>query len=210
MIHFDIPGFQYPSSSNTPPILEKQSLLLETGKWTALVGRSGSGKSTLLRLLAGYFDMTDARFDIALLSQEAALFPWLSLTKNIGISDLIQGHSIQEEKVQQLLALVGLEKDAPKKPTEISYGMQRRILLARTLYLDRPIIFLDEPFSAVDPKTRENLYKNAKKWLHGRTVLFTTHQWDEAKTLGDAIYELQGSPGVLVKLERTQKMKEGN
>jgi len=171
MIHFSIPGFAYPSPRpSEQPILASQSLHLEKGKWTALMGSSGSGKSTLLRLIAGYLGNYTRREGIAFLSQEAALFPWLCLKKNIGIGDLLLGKRVDTGKAIHLLNLVDLGDEAHKKPHALSYGMQRRILLARTLYMDRPIIFLDEPFSAVDPETRSLLYKEAKTWLNGKTV----------------------------------------
>ncbi len=200
MIDFKIPGYAYPSAY-PQPILAEQSFSLEKGEWTALMGSSGSGKSTLLRLLAGYLPCHKSLEDIAFLSQEASLLPWLSLKNNIGITDLLMGRRVDTGKAIHLLNLVGLGDDAHKKPHALSYGMQRRILLARTLYMDRPIIFLDEPFSAVDPETRALLYKQAKLWLKGKTVLFTTHQADEAKILADTIYELHGRPGLLKKVE---------
>jgi len=185
------------------------SLLLPAGEFTCLLGPSGVGKTTLLRLLAGL--KTSAHLvsairtsddkpiygRIAYLAQNEQLLPWLTALDNILIGQRLRAKRIDKmarEKAEGLLSRVGLERYSGFLPHQLSGGMRQRVLLARTLFEDKPIILLDEPFAALDVITRTRIQELASELLQGRTTLLITHDPLEALRLGHHIYVMSGHP----------------
>ena len=187
------------------------SLSLNAGKWTVLLGRSGCGKTTVLRYLAGLLDdkvkwqgtlatsdelpLTDR---IAYMAQQDLLLPWLSVIDNVCLSHRFQNRvsdkALQTNQALELLAAVGLADHASTMPDQLSGGMRQRVALARTLMQDKPVVLMDEPFSALDAVTRHKLQSLACELLKGKTVVLITHDPQEAVRLADNLYVLQGTP----------------
>jgi putative hydroxymethylpyrimidine transport system ATP-binding protein len=182
---------------------------LEGGSWTCLLGPSGVGKTSLLRLIAGLAPGALVVVDdggglagrVALMAQQDLLLPWLPVVDNVVLGYRLRGASRAElrrrrEEARQLLARVGLEREAEALPATLSGGMRQRAALARTLMEDRPVVLMDEPFSALDAITRHRLQDLAAELLAGRTVLLVTHSPLEALRLGHRLYVLSGRPAV--------------
>ncbi|CDT72626.1 ABC transporter ATP-binding protein [Vibrio coralliirubri] len=187
------------------------SLSLNAGKWTVLLGRSGCGKTTVLRYLAGLLDekvewqgtlatsdelpLTDR---IAYMAQQDLLLPWLSVIDNVCLSHRFQNpasdKAVQTNQALELLSAVGLADYANAMPDQLSGGMRQRVALARTLMQDKPVVLMDEPFSALDAVTRHKLQSLACELLKGKTVVLITHDPQEAVRLADNLYVLQGTP----------------
>lgn len=187
------------------------SLSLNAGKWTVLLGRSGCGKTTVLRYLAGLLDdkvecqgtlatsdelpLTDR---IAYMAQQDLLLPWLSVIDNVCLSHRFQNpasdKALQTNQALELLAAVGLADYANAMPDQLSGGMRQRVALARTLMQDKPVVLMDEPFSALDAVTRHKLQSLACELLRDKTVVLITHDPQEAVRLADNLYVLQGTP----------------
>lgn len=182
------------------PLFGPLALRLAAGEWTCLLGPSGVGKSTVLRLIAGL--PTGAGFTGAIVAEDGAplggrvaymaqsdlLFPWLDVMGNTVLGARLRGAAPDFARAEDLIARVGLAAHAHKRPAELSGGERQRVALARTLMEDRPVILLDEPFSALDAKTRAETQELAAELLEGRTVLLVTHDPAEAARLGAAIF----------------------
>jgi len=180
-------------------------MTLAAGAWTCLLGPSGVGKSTVLRLLLGLetggaFDGTITASDgqplagrISYMAQSDLLLPWLTVIENIMIGDRLRGTTPDRGRASAMLERVGLQDHAHKKPAALSGGMRQRAALARTLLEDRAVVFLDEPFSALDAGTRAAMQELAVELLHGRTVLLVTHDPAEAARLADHILILSAT-----------------
>ncbi len=176
------------------------------GQWTCLLGTSGIGKSTVLRLLAGLetagvfngeIDFTDndtvQRPRVAYMAQSDSLAPWLNVRQNIVLGARLRGEVIADEAVQQMLSRVGLQAHANKRPGELSGGMRQRAALARTLIERCPVVLLDEPFCALDTRTRAEMQDLAFELLSDATVVLATHDPAEASRLADQMFVLFGS-----------------
>ena len=189
------------------------SLSLEAGTWTGLLGQSGVGKTSLLRFVAGLTRGAGVRGDvaagdgaplmgrIAYMSQQDLLLPWLSVLDNVTLGvrlrDGVAAARAVNGTAKHLLAQVGLAECASDRPAALSGGMRQRVALARTLMEDRPVVLMDEPFSALDAITRYRLQNMAAELLNGKTVLLVTHDPNEALRLCHRIFVLYGSPARL-------------
>lgn len=191
--------FQGSYSIQNKKLFASVTLEIQAGRWTCLLGRSGVGKSTILRLILGLD--TAGKFDGAIradddqpiegrasyMAQSDLLLPWLNLRENVILGGRLRGEKPNVEKADAMIAQVGLTAHNTKKPAALSGGMRQRAALARTLMEDRPIVLLDEPFSALDAGTRADMQDLAATVLMGRTVLLVTHDPAEACRLGHNI-----------------------
>jgi len=189
-------------------IFHDLDLTLRAGSFTCLLGPSGVGKSTLLRYLAGLeqgdvsgniscsdgFPLTGR---VAYMAQQDLLLPWRNVRENVELGASLRGERPDHDRSERLIAEVGLTNAAHLLPAKLSGGMKQRAALARTLMEDRPIVLMDEPFSALDPVNRLRLQELAAKVLRGKTVLLVTHDPLEALRLGDHVHVLSGAPARL-------------
>jgi len=181
------------------PIFGPLTLTLEGGRWTCLLGQSGVGKSTLLRIIAGLevapeFHGTvcvngslNLPKSVAYMAQQDLLLPWASVRHNILLGQRLGMPKPDLQHFEGVVKQTGLREHLSKKPNQLSGGQRQRVALARTLMLDRPVVLLDEPFSALDPQTKLEMQDLAVRVLRGKTVLMVTHDSLEAARLGDAI-----------------------
>ncbi len=184
------------------PLFADLRLTLPAGQWSCLLGPSGVGKTTVLRLFLGLETGAEFTGDItaddgaavapraSYMAQSDLLLPWLSLRKNVMIGAKLRGEPADLKRAEQMLDRVGLAGHADKRPSELSGGMRQRAALARTLLENRPIVFLDEPFSALDAQTRADMQELAAEVLANKTVLLVTHDPAEAARLGHQIMVL--------------------
>ncbi|WP_433792057.1 ABC transporter ATP-binding protein [Actinoplanes sp. CA-252034] len=198
---------QYGSGSSALLALDHVSLDVDKGEFVCLLGASGCGKSTLLSLVAGLDEITSGTLDIdgrhvALMFQEAALFPWLSVAGNVELPLKLQGVGRAERKQRalELLEIVRLEGFGDKRPHELSGGMRQRVALARALAQNADVLLMDEPFGALDAMTRDILHDELERiWREQElTVLFVTHNVREAVRLGDRVILLSSRPGRVI------------
>lgn len=183
------------------------SLTLEAGKCTCLLGPSGVGKTSLLRLIAGLDPISSGEIvsdnqiplseQIAYMAQTDLLMPWLNAMDNALLSSRVgwtKERSDVSTTLQDLFTKVGLKGAEKKFPWQLSGGMRQRVALVRTLIQNKPIILMDEPFSAVDAITRFQLQNLAAELLKDHTTLLVTHDPIEALRLADNIIVLSGEP----------------
>ncbi len=189
-------------------LFEALDVKLAGGATTCLLGPSGVGKSTLLRLLAGLnpphpgdrLRCSDGRpltGRVAYMDQRDLLLPWLDVLANVVLGPRLRGEAIDEDRARRLLRQVGLAGHERDRPATLSGGMRQRVALARTLMEDRPVVLMDEPFSALDAVTRFHLQGLAAAALAERTVLLVTHDPNEALRLGHRVHVLWGRPARL-------------
>ena len=168
-----------------------------------LIGASGCGKSTILNLVAGLDAPTSGTVDVAgttaLMFQDAALFPWLTVQANVELPMKLAGVGKAErrQRATQLIESVHLGGFAKKRPHQLSGGMRQRGALARALAQDADVLLMDEPFGALDAMTRDTLHEELDSHVRTRelTVLFVTHNVREAARLGDRIVVMSPRPG---------------
>ena len=193
--------------------LDNINATIARGEFISLLGPSGCGKTTLLRIAAGLTQWAEGsisiggqvvngpRKDACMVFQHFGLLPWRSVMANVEFPLELDGVPMAQrrERGMQLLGLVGLGKYASHYPHELSGGMQQRVAIARALMRQPKVLFMDEPFGALDAQTRERLQEDFLKiWAEiGTTVLFVTHSIDEALVLSDRIFVFTPSPGRL-------------
>ena len=224
-------------STNSVPALENVDLMIENGEFVTLVGASGCGKSTLLRILAGLehhtsgqvqchgTDISGPSADRAMVFQHYSLYPWLNVIDNIKFSRSlkVKRENITSADVEAasgradaLLDLIGLSKFAKAYPNQLSGGMQQRVAIARALMGKPAMLLMDEPFGALDAQTREvmhDLILHIHR-IEKTTIVFVTHDVDEAIYLGQRVVLMQPRPGrihsiypVPLPTQRDQEMK---
>ena len=187
------------------------SLDVSEGETVVLLGPSGCGKSTLLRILAGLETLTDGAVEVGsmnesgrpatgLVFQDPLLLPWLTVAENVGLGLRYRANRATAGSVDALLAEFGLDDLANRLPSQLSGGQAQRASLARTIVTGPRILLLDEPFAALDPRTRANLQQwlRAIKERHGLTVVLVTHDLDEALALGDRVMLFSTPPAEIV------------
>ena len=220
--------YERPRTHERVLALEDVSLTVTNGSFLSVVGPSGCGKSTLLSIIDGLVKPTAGSVEIdgrsivspgrdrAVVFQEASLFPWFTTLRNCAYGLECQGlrRKEAEERVAPLLAMVGLTGFERHYPSELSVGMQQRANLARALAVDPDVLLMDEPFAALDAQTREfmqaellTIWAQAKK-----TVVFITHQIDEAIYLSDRVVVMSARPGriiddIAIQLERPRSLE---
>ncbi|OSC51841.1 ABC transporter ATP-binding protein, partial [Klebsiella pneumoniae] len=175
------------------------------GQWVSLLGASGAGKTSLLRVMAGLAPATRGEVvasdgqpiqgRLAWMGQKDLLYPWLSVRDNVALGARLRGEKVDRARVAALLEQVELSSCADARPATLSGGMRQRAALARTLYEDRPIVLMDEPFSALDTLTRTRIQTLAATLLAGRTVVLITHDPQEACRLSHRLLVLSAADG---------------
>lgn len=193
---------------------------MPAAQWSCLLGPSGVGKSTLARLIAGLpgpFGLDGALLAgdglppagrVAMMAQTAQLLPWADLLSNVTIGARLRGGRPDIDRARTLLADVGLAGMETRHPSELSGGQSQRVALARTLIEDRPIVVLDEPFSALDTVARLAMQDLAARLLKGRTVILITHDPLEAIRLSDRAWLLGPGGAEPLKLPPTAPARD--
>jgi len=193
------------------PVLDGVSFQAEKGELIAILGRSGCGKSTLLKIVAGFIPPGSGKVllnenpvsrpgpDRCVIFQEDALFPWLTVGENItfGLKGKKTSKKQETSEMNRFLDLVGLTEFREYLPGELSGGMKQRVALARVLILQPQVLLMDEPFASLDAQSREemqNLLLSLWKDL-SHTILFVTHDVNEAVALADRILLMDKNPG---------------
>ncbi|MGD0051759.1 MAG: ABC transporter ATP-binding protein [Vulcanimicrobiaceae bacterium] len=191
--------------------LDDVSLEIAENEFVAVVGPSGCGKSTLLRVLAGLDAPSDGRVELigppprphelpsASVFQEQSLFPWMRVGANVAFAfDAVSLPRAEvRQRVREVLARVGLADYERAWPYQLSGGMKQRAAVARAFAVDAPVLFMDEPFGALDEQTRVGMADQLMRlWERTpRTVVFVTHGIEEAVTLADRVVVLSAGPG---------------
>jgi len=195
--------------------LDNINLDIQSGEFICLLGPSGCGKSTLLNAIAGFSSPTSGTItvdgksvlapgpDRGMVFQEYALFPWMTVEKNIAFGLEIKKLSKTQikEKVDVLLNMLNLQDFRERYPKDLSGGMRQRVAIARVLALDSPIMLMDEPFGALDSLTRRNLQDELLRiWMEfKKTIIFVTHSIEESIYLADRIIVMTYRPGKIKK-----------
>jgi len=203
----------FPGKRGEPPIhvLDRISLEVQNGEFVCLVGPSGCGKSTVLNILGGFQTPTSGEVIVEgepvrgpdprriFVFQENGVFPWLTVDENIGFGLLRKRRAERKTTVAHYVAMVGLAGFERAYPRELSGGMRQRVELARALAANPEIIYMDEPFGALDYLTRLKMRADLVRiWQRERkTIVFVTHDIDEAVQLADRIVVLSPRPATI-------------
>jgi len=191
--------------------LDNINLSIKKGEFICLLGPSGCGKSTLLNIIAGLLKPSSGTVslsgevvkevgpDKAMMFQESALFPWLNVIDNVEFGMKMAGIPKEERRIKAIkyLKMVHLSKFEKSYVHELSGGMKQRVSLARALTLDSELLLMDEPFSALDSQTKSILQLELQKiwWETKKTIVFVTHNVEEAVLLGDRVIVMSANPG---------------
>ncbi|GGI96601.1 nitrate ABC transporter ATP-binding protein [Halobellus salinus] len=204
-------GKRFQSGSGTVEALRGVNFSVQEGEFVCIIGSSGAGKTTLFRIIAGLEEATDGTVwldgepiegpgtDRGMVFQEYGLFPWRTVLGNVafGLEQREMSKPARRERAERMIDLVGLGEFVDSYPKELSGGMKQRVGIARALAVNPEILLMDEPFGSVDAQTKQRLHAELLDiWREtGKTVMFVTHDVDEAVTLADRVVVLTGSPG---------------
>lgn len=197
------------SKAGPVTVLDRLDIDIPSGEFVALLGPSGCGKSTLLNLFAGILKPTSGEVTIdnkrvegpnpavGIVFQHHSLFPWMSVLENVAFGPKMLGRGDPVGTARTFLALVGLEKFEKAWPSGLSGGMQQRVGIARALATYPPVLLMDEPFGALDAQTRSIMQEELLKlWQQfNSTVVFVTHDIEEAIFLADRVIVMKTMPG---------------
>jgi len=204
--------FAYSGAGTSAPALDDVSFAVGVGEFVSIVGPSGSGKTTLLRCAAGLLPATSGEVrlhgqlvtnvpeELAIVFQDygRSLFPWMAVRDNVEmpLRRLRLSRGDRESRILSALTEVGLADAARQFPWQLSGGMQQRVAIARAIAYQPSILLMDEPFASVDAQTRADLQDTTLEvWrAHGSTVMFVTHDIDEAVYLSDRVVVLSRPP----------------
>lgn len=205
-------GMQF--SKQKQPILEKINLQIQKGEFVSIIGKSGSGKTTLLQLIAGLMKpttgtvkiagnvLTELRDEVTYVFQKPVLLEWRNVLENVLLPiELKRKPTTQDvQKAKDIIASVGLSGHETKYPHELSGGMMSRVSLARGFMTEPRILLMDEPFSALDAMTKEQLHLELLDLIErfSTTVLFITHDITEAVYLSDRVVLFGRKPSKIV------------
>ena len=219
--------YRQPRTNSKLLALDGVDLKIMDGEFLSIVGPSGCGKTTFLSVVDGLIPATAGRIlvdgrvvtqpgpDRAVVFQEASLLPWRTVLNNVvyGLECQRTNTRAAYERAKTFIDLVGLSGFAHHYPHELSGGMQQRVNLARALVMDPEVLLMDEPFAALDAQTRELMQEELLQiWVKAKkTVLFITHQIDEAIYLSDRVIVFSGRPGrvkeeIAVEIERPRRL----
>lgn len=192
-------------------VLEDIDLTFESGSFNSIIGTSGCGKSTLLKMMAGLFDPSDGAMTLdgdiiqgtdrrrGMVFQQDAVFPWMTVAKNISYGPRLRGASKAEQAQieEKWTDMVGLQGFEDRWPRELSGGMRKRVDIGRVYANDPDVLLMDEPFGALDAQTKERMQSDLlETWNKTKkTVIFVTHDIEEAIFLSDKIVVLSSRPG---------------
>ncbi|MGH1352006.1 MAG: ABC transporter ATP-binding protein [Methyloligellaceae bacterium] len=194
--------------------VDKASIDITPGEFVCILGPSGCGKSTLLNCVAGYVKATQGTVEVddkkvvkpgpdrGMVFQQYSLFPWKTIRENVAFGPQISGRggALPSSVANTFIEMVGLSKFADRYPAELSGGMQQRVGIARALANYPSVLLMDEPFGALDAQTRLMMQENLLRiWEDfGITVLFITHDVDEAVFLADRVLIMSAAPGKII------------
>ncbi len=203
--------FSEPGTGRVTQALADVTFSVQSGEFVCLLGPSGCGKSTVLNLIAGFLPPTHGQVQAngaevvapgperGVVFQDANLFPWLTVWKNVTYGPRMRGvaKSVYEPRAREQIAQVGLGGFEEHLPLELSGGMQQRVAIARVLVNEADVLLMDEPFGALDAQTRMIMQELVLQLWEGerKTVLFITHDIEEAILLADRILIMSARPG---------------
>lgn len=198
-------------------VLEDINLSFDSGSFTAIVGTSGCGKSTILKMVAGLFEPSDGQMTLddelikgtdhrrGMVFQQDAVFPWMTVAKNISYGPRLRGASAQEQRSieSKWSEMVGLKGFENRWPRELSGGMRKRVDIGRVYANDPDVLLMDEPFGALDAQTKERMQSDLlAAWQQTKkTVIFVTHDLEEAIFLADRVVVMSARPGRIAHIE---------
>jgi len=201
----------YSKNGQSLEILDVERFSVREGEFVTVIGPSGCGKSTFLHIMGGFIKAESGSIrvsgrevngpgpDRGMMFQEFALFPWKTVAGNVAWG--LEAQGVPREKIQTTvwtyLQITGLGEFSNHYPAELSGGMKQRVALARVLAIDPEVLLMDEPFGALDSQTREVMQEELiRLWEQtGKTIVFVTHDIEEAVFLGDRVVVLTARPG---------------
>jgi NitT/TauT family transport system ATP-binding protein len=213
LIHVQDCWKSFPGKKNGEQVhvLERVNLDVNTGEFVCIVGPSGCGKSTLLNIVGGFLKETQGVVRVAgelvdgpdprriFVFQENGVFPWLTVEENIGFGLMSQPAEKREERVTHYIGMVGLSGFEKSYPRELSGGMRQRVEIARALAANADVLYMDEPFGALDFLTRIKMRTDLIRiWqAEKKTVVFVTHDIEEAVQLADRVVVMSKRPATI-------------